>query len=643
MCVWLLLSGTSFALRQIYRCLNGDEDQNHAQATGYDHIFNEYVYHNSSSPSTTTRSISTVPNSYALPSSSSQTNPPPTSSYSSYSKDLPSSKPTLSPLLHTTTRSISTVPNSHALPYSPQTNPPTFSSSSYSMALPSSKPTLSPLLHNSTRNDQHTKQAQSYVCVASSPSYLKTLPSSKPTLSPLLQTNSTASNQHAKQAKSYVRVAADNKGGGGASLLIYMIPREIENLIKRDIVPDILKKPLSPSTYKDYFAALLYAEDFYIEKWSDYQLLDVKIKLHEASVYDKSSLKNKNLKKGAEKEDKSFAAFQIDSVPERRPFLLSRDFVYARPSGSEGNKFQGIVYRVVKSTEVLVEFGEEFYSQHHLTRKYDISFSFNRVCLKRAHQAISAASGPLFKSYIFPEGANTRNNTSSSDSAPHFGIDSNNSAVRRILSFKGTPPYLVEGPLCITGGSLSKTGLVVRDAVLQIYQRSSKPRILVCSTLNSTGDILMRSLKREIPESVMFRANAAFREVDEVPADIIPLCVYEGECFSFPSHEELKQFKVIFSTFVSSSRLVNQGIAAGHFSHIFLVDSSSATEPETMIPLSNYANEKTNVILTGAPTNRTGWVRSDIARKYGLRVSYFERLRATYVYNSSDPAFITQL
>ncbi|KAL6582417.1 hypothetical protein OROMI_006431 [Orobanche minor] len=582
---WLLLGFTAFALRQIYRYLNDDEEQNdHTHATGsqnserdrntYPSVGNgdqsgrnqthryEHVYQNSSSLSTTTATTTT------------------------------------------TTRSSLGVPSSYTLPSSsPQTKPPPASSS---------------------------------------PSYSKTLPSSKSTLSPLLHTNSTANEQHAKQAKSYTRVA-DHKGSGGASQLIYMIPKEIENLIKRDIVPDILKKPLSPSTYKDYFAALLYAEDFYVEKWSGYQLSNVKIELHEASVYNKSSFKNKNLKKGAEKEDKSFAAFQIDSVPERRPFLLSRDFVYARPTGSKGNKFQGIVYRVVKSTEVLVEFGEEFYSQHHRSRKYDISFSFNRVCLKRAHQAISAASGPLFKSYIFPEGANTRNNTSSSDSAPHFGIDSNNSAVRRIISFKGTPPYLVEGPLCITGGSLSKTGLVVRDAVLQIYQRSSKPRILVCSTLNSTGDILMRSLKREIPESVMFRANAAFREVDEVPADIIPLCVYEGECFSFPSHEELKQFKVIFSTFVSSSRLVNQGIAAGHFSHIFLVDSSCANEPETMIPLSNYANEKTNVILTGAPTNRTGWVRSDIARKYGLMVSYFERLRATNVYNSSDPAFITQL
>jgi len=42
----------------------------------------------------------------------------------------------------------------------------------------------------------------------------------------------------------------------------------------------------------------------------------------------------------------------------------------------------------------VVEFGEDFLLQHHSTRKYDVSFSFNRVCLKRAHQAIEAASDP---------------------------------------------------------------------------------------------------------------------------------------------------------------------------------------------------------------------------------------------------------
>ncbi|KAK3014753.1 hypothetical protein RJ639_009908 [Escallonia herrerae] len=53
---------------------------------------------------------------------------------------------------------------------------------------------------------------------------------------------------------------------------LYEIPKEIKNLFEKDIVPGVLKKHLSPSTYKEYFAALLYAEDYYhealIEIWA---------------------------------------------------------------------------------------------------------------------------------------------------------------------------------------------------------------------------------------------------------------------------------------------------------------------------------------------------------------------------------------
>ena len=46
---------------------------------------------------------------------------------------------------------------------------------------------------------------------------------------------------------------------------IYAIPEDIKGLVKRDTAPQFLKQPLSPSTYKAYFAALLYAEDYYLE------------------------------------------------------------------------------------------------------------------------------------------------------------------------------------------------------------------------------------------------------------------------------------------------------------------------------------------------------------------------------------------
>ncbi|ESR50863.1 hypothetical protein KPL70_012524 [Citrus sinensis] len=541
-----------------------------------------------------------------------------------------SSKPTQCPLCFNPTneqmKSNNTrVPKGASFPKAPQ----------------SSKPTRCPFCFNPTEDQMkanYPKDIESPIEKDIEPEDLKNPLSQKApssslrTLSPL-----PPDSKYQQENDRYILV---EKGASN-----YKIPEDIEDLIKKDIVPHVLEKPLSPSTYKDYFAALLYAEDFYIEKWSDFQLFNVTLELHKAAIYDKS-LKNKNLEESDETDDKLFVAFEINSVPERRPFLLSRDFVYAQRSGGKSKKFQGILYRVVKSNVVLVEFEEDFYSLHHPKYIYDISFSFNRVCLKRAHQAIAAASRSLFKNYLFPDFV-SRKNISSSETCLYGNrnLDSNgNSVVRRILSLHGSPPYLVEGPLCATSDNLSKTGLVVQEAVLEIYKRSSQCRILVCAPINRTGDVLMRSLKKKIPKSDMFRANAAFREVDGVPVDILPSCLYEeGKGFQLPSLQELMQFRVIFSTFTSSFRLHNEGIPAGHFSHIFLLDASSATEPETMIALTNLANENTTVILTGAPNNRTSWVRSDIARKTGLRVSYFERLHATQTYSNFDPTFITML
>ncbi|XP_059633324.1 probable RNA helicase SDE3 isoform X1 [Cornus florida] len=448
-------------------------------------------------------------------------------------------------------------------------------------------------------------------------------PTNKPTLT---KASPNLTNQQTKT--NYVRV---DKGASP----IYVIPEDIKSLIEKDIVPGVLRKPLSASTYKDYFEALLYAEDYYHEKWDGFEMENVTLKLHAAAIYAKKG-KYKDLNKLDEKDDKIFVAFEIDSIPERRPFLLSRDFASVRPSGRNVEPFQGIIYRVVKSNLVLVEFGEDFHSQHYSACKYTVKFSFNRVCLKRAHQAIAASSDPLFLNFLFPDVP--RNSLTAFQVLPiNHKLDAEKvSAVRQILGLKSPPPYLVEG-------SPSVTGMVVKEAVVQIYRSSPSCRILICAPINRTCDVLMRGLKKEIPESELFRANAAFRELDEVPPDILTSCPLKGECFSCPSLQELQKFKVILSTFMSSFRLHNEGIMAGHFSHIFLVDASSATEPETMVVLANLANEKTAVVITGAPWRHSSWVRSKIARENGLMTSYFERLCESKLYESLNPKFITRL
>ncbi|XP_023551419.1 probable RNA helicase SDE3 [Cucurbita pepo subsp. pepo] len=469
-------------------------------------------------------------------------------------------------------------------------------------------------------------------------------PTSNPTLRPV--------SGHGRNQSAYILEA-------NSSLALYLIPKDVEELIKYDAVPPVLRHPVCPATYKSYFAALLYAEDFYCKKWSDYKLESVNLELQEILIRKQANRKARI--DGDEKFYKTFAAFEFDSVPERRPFLLSRDLVHARLSGTEYEPFQGFVYRVSSShrsrkrSVLLVDFGDDFYDWHHETNKYDISFTFNRVCLKRAHQAIQEASDSLFHNFLFPESmSRTRHPSIQVTHSTHQCLDpAQKHAVHHILNLHSSPPYLINGPPCIHVNDrarnrtfeLSRTGTIIKEAVIQIYSTSPNCRILICAPKNSTCDELMISLKKVIPESNMFRAIAAFRERDDVPYDILSSCYYneDEECFSSPILDKLREYKIIFSTYMSSFRLHAKGLAAGHFNHIFLLDASAAIEPETLVPLTKFATNATSVIVTGQTGNQPNYVRSTIGRRNGLKTSYFERLEVSLPYSDLNPLFISGL
>ncbi|KAM5552103.1 hypothetical protein ABKV19_026791 [Rosa sericea] len=585
---------------------------------------------------------------YSKPSPSSPKPPPysskPPSSAASPQPPAYSSKPPSSP-------ACSSKPPSS--PVSPQ--PPAYSSKPPSSPAYSSKPPSSPVSpqppassSKPSSSPSSPKHPPAHFSIPS-PSSPKCPPVYKSVLCPASSSsNNDDISQHQQYGKRTAYVCVDKD-----PLPVFMIPEDIKALIKNEIAPKVLNRPLSPTTYKDYFAALLYSEDFYSEKWSDFLLKGVTLALEESSIYKnrKKEALYKNRKK-EDKEDKTFVAFELDCVPEKRPFPLSRDLVLARPVGkSTAEPFKGFIYKVVGGNRVLVEFEDGFYSYHHSNKKYDISFSLNRVCLKRAHHAVKAASDALFQNFLFPD----CDSRASIPTAPallsttcHKLDQDQRSAVGHILRIQGSPPYVVTGPDC-EGKSFaylrepSRTGVVVSEAVYQLCRKSPEYRILICAPTNSCCDVLMRSLVKVIPESTMFRANAAFRERDEVPEDILRSSHYKESCFSCPAIEKLREYKVIFSTFMSSFRLHDKGIAAGHFSHIFLVDASSAIEPVTLVALTNFAVKATSVIVTGNHGNSPRWVRADIARKKGLKISYFERLCKLRPYRSPSPMFITQL
>ncbi|XP_015867642.3 probable RNA helicase SDE3 [Ziziphus jujuba] len=584
-----------------------------------------------------------------VPQTSSTHKPSPSPIYpsaSSSQNQLPSFstyKPSLS--------SQNQIPSTHKPPPSPiypsasssQNQLPSFSTykpspSSQNQSPSTHKPPPSPIYPSASSSQNQLPTSSTHKPSTSSQN---PLPNFKPTLR---EAPKNATNQEGKA--NYIWVEDD------ASLPLYIIPEDKKDLIKKDIVPQVLKMPLSPLTYKDYFAALLYAEDYYYEKWSEFEMTNVTLELQKAEISNRHNQHNKHLNGTDEKDEKIFVQFNMDALPGNRPFLLSRDLVFAKPSDSNVEPFKGVIFRLVRSRIVLVEFEDGFYLQHHSAREYDISFSFNRICLKRAHQALNAVSDNLLWNFLFPDSASETTIPTAPASSSHFHECNSDvpSIVSQILSIKGSPPYLVSGPLCVPerkvfshSNNLSKTGLLVFEAIVQIYKSSPECRILLSAPSNSACDVLMRSLMKVIPESNMFRVNAAFRGKDEVPDDILSSCLYKEECFACPSLEKLLKFKVIFSTFMSSYRLHSEGIAAGHFSHIFLVDASFAIEPEALVTLANFADKNTAVVVTGKPGNSSSWVRSEIGRKKGLKISYFERLCECRPYRTPNPKFFADL
>ncbi|TQE08575.1 hypothetical protein C1H46_005881 [Malus baccata] len=256
--------------------------------------------------------------------------------------------------------------------------------------------------------------------------------------------------------KSYVWLEKD-------SLPIFAIPDNIKDLIKNDIAPKVLNQPLSPATYKDYFTALLYAEEFFYESCREQQFI-------------KNQTRNRN-----QTGKRTFVAFDMASFPENPPFLGEG----LGPCTTIGDKCRAI------------------------------SASHSIVCLQRAHQAVQNASDALFRNFIFPESVSRTN----IPTAPAL----------LCVKKSGSPPYLLLGQFWDekTNFWLSRTGVVVSEAVHQLCQTSHGNRILVCAPSNLCCDGLMRSLLKWIPESDMFRVNTAFREKEEVPEDILPSCLYK--------------------------------------------------------------------------------------------------------------------
>ncbi|CAN6302206.1 unnamed protein product [Urochloa humidicola] len=223
---------------------------------------------------------------------------------------------------------------------------------------------------------------------------------------------------------------------------------------------------------------------------------------------------------------------------------------------------------------------------------------------------------------------------------PHINTEQAD-AVAMIRGCRGVPPYVIHGP-----PGTGKTMTIV-EAILQLYTAKKRANILICAASNTAADHVLEKLLLAsylIRPSDIFRLNAPSRQYDDVNADFIRFCFFEDRVFKCPPLQALLQYKIVISTYMSSSLLQAEGIRRGHFTHIFLDEAGQASEPEAMVPLSGLCGRDTVVVLAGDPMQLGPVVYCKQADMDGLGISYLQRLLSDFEqYQTRNPNYVTKL
>ncbi|KAH9754368.1 putative RNA helicase SDE3 [Citrus sinensis] len=413
--------------------------------------------------------------------------------------------------------------------------------------------------------------------------------------------------------------ARTTKRGSNYKLPEFPIPNDVRESLANKILPQFLVEGLVRKNYFSFFSTLLVMEELRLEE-------DMRCHSMECVTMRR---------KGAH-----LLALDVPGLAERRPSLVHGDFVFVKLAAANADAKKGSIYRV-EADEVILKFAKEFHTQHRNGSLYNVSFTYNRINMRRMYQAVQAAEN-LEPNLLFPSQSTTRRSIKAAPFVPFTSLNEEQTrSVEIILGCKGAPPYVIYGP-----PGTGKTMTLV-EAILQVYSTREHSRILVCAASNSAADhMLERLISNEvagIKENEILRLNATSRPYEDVPTDFIRFCFFEGSIFKCPPREALGRYRIIISTYMSSSLLNTNGIKRGNFSHIFLDEAGQASEPESMIPIANLCTKQTVVVLAGDPKQLGPVIYSKDAETFGLGKSYLERLFECEFYRNGDEGYVTKL
>ncbi|KAK6130159.1 hypothetical protein DH2020_036075 [Rehmannia glutinosa] len=344
--------------------------------------------------------------------------------------------------------------------------------------------------------------------------------------------------------------------------------------------PSKVNEGLTESNYGSFFKTLLAMEEIKLEE--------------DMRAYDMECVTMKRNKS-------HFLSLEVPGLAEKRPSLVNGDYIFVKLVTEDQNAnvaYQGYIHRV-EAEEIFLKFDQKFHHSHRESDLYNVQFTYNRTSMRRLYQAVEAAES-LHTDFLFPSESSKMRLVEPTPLVPISCTlnEEQMSAIEMILARKGGPPYLIHGP------------------------------------------------QREIStdqENEIFRLNAFTRPFEDVNPNHIEFCYVEDFIFKCPSRWDLVRYRIIISTYTSASLLYAEGIKRGHFSYVFLDEAGQASEPETMVPLSQLHSKDTVVVLAGDPMQLGPVVISRDAERYGLGTSYLERLFGCELYGSGNENFMTKL
>ncbi|XP_030456741.1 probable RNA helicase SDE3 [Syzygium oleosum] len=403
----------------------------------------------------------------------------------------------------------------------------------------------------------------------------------------------------------------------------YPIPKEVRELIENKQIPAAIRGGLTRANYAPFFKTLVNMEELKLE--DDMRSFDM----------ENVTMRRKGTQ---------YLTLEVPGLAERRPSLVHGDFIFVKLASDEAANsapYQGYVHRV-EADEIYLKFAKDVHVRHRDESLYNVQFSYNRANMRRLYQAVDAAKD-LDEAMLFPSNLRRKRRISTTPLVPFSRIlnEEQICSVEMILGCKGGPPYVVYGP-----PGTGKTMTIV-EGIMQLYENRADTRILICTPSNSAADHILEKLLGEevvkIKENEIFRLNATNRAYEDVKPDHIRFCFFDELVFKCPPIRALMRYRIIISTYMSAYLLSAEGVERGHFSHIFLDEAGQASEPESMIPLSNLCQRDTVVVLAGDPMQLGPVVYSKTAEDYGLGKSYLERLFDCEFYFDGDENFVKKL